>query len=161
MAYLRWKSVESCEEKSWQSKKLINGLRRTYVSIATTFVGFKKNKLNIALSYTLEEWTCVFTSLFIYKPVHGGMWYQEIKYTKDLFRACELIALIFPGSLHMKAARLDCSSCSFRVMPSNMKIPQTPVFMSERNVYLHLNIAILRLCRLFGLQSKGTIIDQS
>ena len=99
-------------------------------------------------------------NLCIYELVHGGMWYQEIKYIKALFRACELIALIFSGSLHMKAPRLDCSSRSSEVMPPNTKIPQTLSFMSERNMYMHLNIASLRLCRSVSLQSKGTIIDQ-
>jgi hypothetical protein len=99
-------------------------------------------------------------NLCIYEPVHGGMWYQEIKYRKALFCTCEPIASIFPGSLHMKAPRLDCSSRSSGVMPPNAEIPQTPAFMSKRNMYLHLNIDSLRLCRSIDLQRKGTIIDQ-
>jgi hypothetical protein len=141
-------------KKRGRVKKIINGLRRTYVAISTPSVGLKKK-----IEYSLIIYARGM-NLCIYEPVHGFLWYQEIKYIKALFRACELIALIFPGSLHMKAPRLDCSSRSSGVMPPNTKIPQTPAFMSERNVYLHLNIASLRLCRSVGLQRKGTIIDQ-
>jgi hypothetical protein len=133
------KNRGNSDETSWQSKnsptsydadairatKKRGKVRRKIVAIATKNLGRVKTHQWLATNLRrychafcrfkkkIEYSLIIYTrgmNLCIYEPVHGGMWYQEIKYIKARFCACELIALIFPGSLHMKAPRLDCSS---------------------------------------------------